>query len=141
MSNTNKVLLAIGVIILAIAIFLLVPRQGDGNGTNSSAELTQFAQCLASKGATMYGAYWCPHCQNEKKAFGSAFKYIPYVECTQETQKCLTNGINGYPTWIFGDPTATSSRRFEGEQGLNRLATISGCPLTNATGTQDQKSE
>ncbi len=91
-------------------------------------ELDSFAGCLAEKGAVMYGAAWCPHCQNEKKAFGSSFKFIPYVECPDEPQKRLAVGIKGYPTWIFSD-----GRKFEGEQGLNKLSEISGCPLVAPT--------
>lgn len=86
--------------------------------------LDEFAQCLANEKATMYGADWCPHCQNEKRAFGSSFQYVPYVECPKETQRCIALGIQGYPTWIFSD-----GRRFEGEMGLERLAVESGCAL------------
>lgn len=83
-----------------------------------------FAKCLAEKKLTMYGAYWCPHCQNEKKAFGDSFKYVPYVECTQETKLCLDKGINGYPTWIDAN-----GKKYEGEQGLLGLSKISSCQL------------
>jgi len=94
-------------------------------GTRKPASpLDSFAQCLAAKNIAMYGAYWCPHCQNEKKAFGSSFKFVPYVECTQEPQKCLAAGIQGYPTWVFPD-----GRRLVGEQGLEKLSQSSGCPL------------
>ena len=87
--------------------------------------LDSFAKCLAEKAVTMYGADWCPHCQKEKKAFGSAFKYVPYVECPQNPKKCLDLGVDGYPTWIFKD-----SRRLAGEQGLEKLAQESGCALS-----------
>lgn len=87
-------------------------------------ELDNFAQCLAERGAVMYGADWCPHCQNEKRAFGSSFRFVPYVECPQSPKECIALGINGYPTWIFG-----GTQKFEGEQGLNRLAEISDCQL------------
>lgn len=82
------------------------------------------AQCLRDRNITMYGARWCSHCQNEKRAFGDAFRYVPYVECPQNPNKCLALGIKGYPTWIFPD-----GRMFEGEQGLLKLAAASGCPL------------
>jgi hypothetical protein len=147
----NKILIALVFVILVIIVFLLVPK--SNNTGTATPEVVQFAKCLAEKGATMYGAYWCPHCQNEKARFGSAFEYIPYVECTKETTKCIDDGINGYPTWIFGNPKATSSRRYDGEQGFTGLAAASGCrqPLpnaaaavtatsTNATSTQDQQS-
>ncbi len=93
--------------------------------TPVSDPLDNFAQCLADKGVTMYGADWCPHCQNEKKVFGSAFQYVPYVECPQNPKKCLELGIQGYPTWVFAD-----GRRLEGEQGIARLAEESGCAIT-----------
>src|SRR5512143_3304835 len=41
-----------------------------------------FAQCLKDRGVRMYGAWWCPHCQEQKEKFGEAsFKLAPYVEC------------------------------------------------------------
>lgn len=86
--------------------------------------IVAFAQCLASKKITMYGAEWCSHCQNEKSHFGDAFKYVPYVECPENQQLCLEKGIGGYPTWIDAQ-----GNKFEGEQGLEGLARITGCEL------------
>lgn len=122
MTNKNTLIL-VGVLVLVLAAIVLIAVFTGGSASPNPA-LDVFAQCLASKGATMYGAYWCPHCQNEKKAFGDSFKYVSYVECTQETAKCTAAGIRGFPTWIFPD-----GRRFEGEQGLNKLSQESGCPL------------
>lgn len=83
-----------------------------------------FAQCIASKNVTMYGAYWCSHCQNQKRLFGVSFKYVPYVECTQDVKKCEEQKVNGYPTWIFAD-----GGRFEGEISLENLASKISCAL------------
>lgn len=83
-----------------------------------------FAKCLAEKKITMYGADWCSHCQNEKRAFGSSFQFVPYVECPQNPQACLEKGVTGYPTWIFSD-----GKKFVGEQGIEKLSQESGCPL------------
>lgn len=91
-----------------------------------SHALDGFAMCLKENGVTMYGADWCPHCRNEKKRFGAAFQYVPYVECPDEPELCLELGVRGYPTWIFSD-----GRRFEGEQGFANLAAASGCILPN----------
>lgn len=89
-----------------------------------AANLDTFAQCLAQKAVTMYGAYWCSVCKEEKKAFGDSFRFVSYVECTAEPQKCLDAGIKGYPTWIFPD-----GGKFEGKQGIEKLSQESGCPL------------
>lgn len=112
----NKKYIAAVIVILGIAVLsfaLFYPKSPYAN-----VALDGFAQCLASKNITMYGAYWCPHCQNEKALFGDSFKYVNYVECTQEIAKCESAGIQGYPTWIFPASPAggPDGRRFEGEE-------------------------
>ena len=86
--------------------------------------LDPFAQCLAEKGVTMYGTDSCSYCQKEKKEFEGAFKYVSYVECRRDPKKCLSMGIEKYPTWIFSD-----GRRLAGVQGIDKLAQESGCAL------------
>ena len=72
----------------------------------------------------MYGANWCSHCQNEKKAFGDSFRFVNYVECPKNTKECRAKGVEGYPTWILSD-----GKKLVGEQGLGGLARASGCAL------------
>jgi glutaredoxin len=74
----------------------------------------------------MYGAEWCPHCKREKALFGSSWKYVPYVECPENTKLCLDKGVKGYPTWIAADGT-----KYEGEQGLEKISAATQCPLPN----------
>ncbi len=120
MSRKSSVIVLAFIILAAFgAVILLSPAPQKAN-----AELEAFARCLAKKGVTMYGAYWCPHCQAQKEDFGGAFQYVPYVECTEETQKCLAEKINGYPTWVFPNGV-----RLEGEKSLTDLAAASGCGL------------
>lgn len=88
-----------------------------------------FAQCLADKGFTMYGAWWCPHCKDQKALFGSAFKNVNYVECSPNqskamTQECKDAKIEGYPTWVLADDS-----RLSGQQTLAQLSEKSGCAL------------
>jgi hypothetical protein len=116
--------------VLSTIVFITLLLLGGGvwfatksNGPQDG-QYDNFAKCLAEKKVTMYGAYWCPHCQNTKKAFGTSFKYVPYVECTIETKKCTELSINGYPTWTFAD-----SSRVEGEMSLQDLSQKSGCSL------------
>lgn len=68
----------------------------------------EFAQCIKDSGAVFYGAFWCPHCQDQKKMFGKSEKKLPYVECSipsgqGQTQICTDKKIEGYPTWEFKD--------------------------------------
>jgi hypothetical protein len=96
---------------------------------HQSSRLNAFAQCLGAKGAKMYGAYWCPHCESQKELFGSAFQYAPYVECgvkgsRSPAQACLDAGVKHYPTWVFAD-----GARVEGEHPLEFLSQETGCAL------------
>lgn len=118
-SKTYSVILVILiVVIVAGGVYLLYkPKSG-------SASLDSFAECLSQKGFAMYGAYWCSHCANQKALFGNSFRYVNYVECTQETAKCDTAGIQGFPTWI-----TPSGQKLEGEQSLQSLSAASGCAL------------
>ena len=84
-------------------------------------KINQLAQFLGSRGITMYGAEWCTHCQDQKDAFGAAFKYVPYVECPDDTKLCLAKGVTGYPTWLKPDGT-----KLEGFVELPALAAWAG---------------
>ena len=92
-------------------------------------KLDSFAQCLKDKGVLFYGAFWCPHCQNQKKLFGSSEKHLPYVECSTpnssgQLQVCRDADIESYPTWKFPDGS-----KQEGELSLQELSNKSGCLL------------
>ena len=83
------------------------------------------AKHLARSGAVFYGAYWCPHCQEQKELFGSAAAQLPYVECdpkgrNPQTARCEGAGVRVFPTWVFG------TERREGVQRLEDLAKVSG---------------
>lgn len=121
MVSQKTIIVALFIVLAGIAAagVLSLASRGTEEAPGAVAAL---ARCLADKGATMYGAYWCSHCKNEKRAFGDAFRFIPYVECTAEPKKCLVAGVEGYPTWILGNDT-----RLEGEQGLEKLARAAGC--------------
>ena len=74
----------------------------------------KLATCLKDQGVTFYGAFWCPHCQATKKAFGKSAKLLPYQECSSQTPNaqggydqlkiCSDAHIAGYPTWQFPNP-------------------------------------
>jgi hypothetical protein len=88
---------------------------------------TVLAKCLTAGGAKFYGAYWCPHCVEQKKLLGDALSLITYVECDAKgtnpnPEACKAAGIQGYPTWQMpGKPDLT------GSQSFGQLAVWSGC--------------
>jgi len=116
----NKIVLTVFISLLLVLVYVI----SRPPVIFPNEELGEFAQCLTDKGFVMYGADWCPHCQEEKKAFGDSFEKIKYIECPENIQACLDVGINGYPTWI-----AQNGVFLEGRQGIDRLAQVSGCEL------------
>ena len=124
--QTGKAGLIITIIIIAVAVVIFfVVRSTSGPGP-----LDSFAQCLKDKGVTFYGAFWCPHCQNQKKLFGRSASFLPYVECSTANGQgmlpiCRDNKVTGYPTWVFPDQTRES-----GEVALETLSKRSGCILS-----------
>jgi glutaredoxin len=61
------------------------------------------ARHLKQKGAVVYGAWWCPHCTQQKELFGlEAIELLPYVECDKDDagrKQCQEAQVRGYPTW------------------------------------------
>ena len=112
--------------VLIVAAFAAVIYLGLRKRGN---RLDAFAKCLAAKQVKMYGAYWCPHCAEQKEMFESSFQYVPYVECgvpgsREEAPSCKDAGIKHFPTWQFAD-----GERREGTQPLAALGTKTGCSL------------
>lgn len=96
-------------------------------------EYDTFAQCLKDSGAMFYGAFWCPHCREQKAMFGNSAKLIPYTECStpdgqSQTLICKEKDIKSYPTWIFADGSLST-----GTLELADLATRTGCAVPVAT--------
>lgn len=132
MNNTQKyILIATGVLIASVLLVWGIWSY-TWQVKKPTVNIQAFAQCLATKKVTMYGAYWCSHCQNQKALFGDAFKYVPYVECTENEKLCTSKGVQGFPTWIVTDEKGVETK-LEGEQTFDDLSRASGCPVTPAT--------
>ncbi len=89
----------------------------------------EFAKCLSSKQVKMYGAFWCPHCAEQKEEFGKSFRYVNYVECAIKDSRemapaCKAAGVQHYPTWQFG-----TNPLVEGKFPLQELSDKTGCAL------------
>jgi len=121
MEIPQSALMAGAMAILAMAAFFIV--------SSAPGDYDSMAKCMASKGVKMYGAVWCSHCNEEKKMFGTSWKYMNYVECSvdggrEEAQICKDAGITAYPTWEFADGTKLAQVFTLGE-----LSEKTGCPL------------
>ncbi len=126
MKFSRPVLIVLSLVVVAIIGFA---AYNFSNVSPAQGQYDDFAKCLTEKGVVMYGAYWCPHCANQKNTFGSSFEYINYVECdpngsNSNVTLCTEKGITGFPTWVFPD-----GRRYEGETNIKSLSQLSGCQL------------
>lgn len=120
--KAKKASIYIGILILFAAAYL-------AGRYYKNHKYDSFAKCLASKQAKMYGLYWCPHCADQKAMFGSAFQYVPYVECAirgsrELAPECKIAGVKLFPSWQFGNEPPK-----EGVLSLDALSEKTGCSL------------
>jgi uncharacterized membrane protein len=93
--------------------------------TSGEAEIA-LAKHLKSIGAKEYGAFWCPHCFEQKQLFGKeAFKSVTYIECdpqgkNPQPQACADAGVKSFPTWEI------NGELYPGTKLPQELAKISG---------------
>jgi uncharacterized membrane protein len=95
--------------------------------TSGPAEMA-LARHLRKIGAKEYGAYWCPHCHDQKMLFGKeATKFLDYVECDPKGQnsraelcQAAAANIKGFPTWEI------QGKFYSGTKSLEQLAEFSG---------------
>jgi hypothetical protein len=122
-SKTKKVILYVVVAALFVGAYL-------AGRYYKNHKYDSFAECLATKNARMYGLYWCPHCADQKREFGSSFHYVPYIECASEnvphelTPACKAAGVKLFPSWQFGAEPPK-----EGALTLQELSQKTGCSL------------
>jgi len=111
------------ILIVVGGVVWLVRTPGKGG------KLDTFATCIKDSGAKFYGAFWCPHCQNQKAMFGRSAKLLPYVECSTPDGRsqlpiCNEAGVQSYPTWVY-----PNGEKESGEISLERLAEATNCPI------------
>lgn len=121
--STSTLLFTLVPLVL-VAVVGLAVYQG-----NKPSIYDGLAQCLTEKGVVMYGAWWCPNCENQKADFGTAFEHVANVECSPnqtrtQSIECQNAGIQSYPTWRFPEGEDMVGRR-----PLADIAARAGCEL------------
>ncbi|HEY9763265.1 MAG TPA: hypothetical protein V6D07_12120 [Trichocoleus sp.] len=123
----TRVSYRLGIGVFALTMAFIVGCTNPASQANSQSYEIQLANHLKASGATMYGAYWCPHCAEQKELFDGAAAQLPYVECdasgeNPQPQLCKEKGIQGYPTWEI------SGQLYPGTRSLDELAQLSDFP-------------
>lgn len=117
---TSWIFVGLAVVAIIGSMIWYSSRPGEYDG---------FATCIKDSGATFFGAFWCPHCQEQKALFGRSAKALPYEECSTpdgqaQLQSCIDEKIETYPTWKFKDGTIK-----KGVVSMSELAALTSCPL------------
>ncbi|MBI1993656.1 MAG: vitamin K epoxide reductase family protein [Deltaproteobacteria bacterium] len=115
---------------VAVVIALHLHYAGVWGKTAAPEEpkVRALAEHLAKSNAKFYGAYWCPHCEDQKLMFGASANRLPYIECSPQGARgplakiCSDARIERFPTWIIGGD------RREGVLTLTELARYSAFP-------------
>ncbi|MDJ0554534.1 MAG: vitamin K epoxide reductase family protein [Microcoleaceae cyanobacterium MO_207.B10] len=102
-----------------------IPQTNFTITSHSGVAEIELARHLTAIGAKKYGAFWCPHCQEQKQLFGKeAFPEINYIECDPrgkngQPELCQAANIKGYPTWEI------NGNFYSGLQSLEKLGDLS----------------
>ena len=126
MKSQKTLLIIVGIIIIALFAFFVLKLK---NSAATPGNYDNFTKCLTNNEVKMFGAYWCPHCENQKKMLGTSFQYVNYIECSLpnragQTEICKQEGIQSYPTWEF-----KGGKRLSGELTFKQLSENSGCQI------------
>lgn len=118
---------SLSVVAALLLTAILLSGCGEPAGPKPDGKYAEVAKCLTQKGVIMYGAYWCPHCANQKKIIGDDFQFIHYQECDDagtggNHKLCIEKGVTSYPTWIF-----PGQGNLVGEQQPATLAKLANC--------------
>lgn len=113
--------------LLAVMMLAITLLAGCSSEPKPPGKYAKLAQCLTEKDVVMYGAFWCPHCANQKKVFGDDFQFVTYQECDDRgaggnSTLCKSKGVTSYPTWFF-----PGQGNLVGEQPVEELAKFANC--------------
>lgn len=144
----KKFLLIFGLMIVSTVMLASCGEPHDG-------KYAELAKCLTKEGVKFYGAFWCPHCQEQKAIFGDDMRYVTYIECDARDPKgkpeqCAEAKIDRYPSWFFPgqgvetglhQPEALAKKAgcdaaLNGSQQTTKPSGNATAPATTQSGTQ-----
>jgi hypothetical protein len=91
--------------------------------TKKPGEYDDFAKCLTTTGAVVYGNDFCSYTAQQLNYFGKSEKYLDYVKCSENKELCDEKGIRTTPTWEI------NGEIYEQVQTFESLAAVTGCEI------------
>jgi glutaredoxin len=98
--HSRKLMMACGMVVLLAAGY-------TAGWYHKNHRYDALGRCMASKQVKMFGAYWCPHCADQKEILGKSYRFV-YEECGvpgshAEQEECKAQGVKVFPTWRLPD--------------------------------------
>jgi glutaredoxin len=112
------------VIIIVVIAIIAITSVSIAHWESTNENYDNFAKCLTEKGVVIYGSATCPHCQDQKKMFGDSFKYINYIECSNDP-RCAQAGVQYVPTWSINGTLQPA-----GGKTIQELSSLTGCQVS-----------
>ena len=78
------------------------------------------AKCIGEN-SVLYVQLGCISCEKQKDMFGENVKYINFIDCFYETEKCIESEISTTPTWII------NNQKYKGFQDIKKLKELTKC--------------
>ena len=106
----------------------------DGAEGEDAPDLVAFARALDESGTRFFGASWCPACEAQKALFEDGYKFLPFIEVTNNSRELNSIGIaenlegEELPTWEFPD-----GDRRTGILSLQELSQESGVAIPQSS--------
>lgn len=113
-----------------ISLSLVIVGCSKNSPSTEWSELVSFAECVTQAWAIFYGTERCPHCQNQKKLFGTSIEKINFIDCDKQSALCQAAWVTGYPTWKFADWSV-----LQWTQPLDVIASKTNCSIAASNGT------
>ncbi|MBA7650082.1 hypothetical protein ES703_57883 [subsurface metagenome] len=112
-------------------------QQSERYSEEDLEKISTFIDCLAEKDVKIYGANWCGWTEKLViETLGGFDVAAPiYVECTEETELCSSEDVEGYPTIKIDGELYEGSRTFEG------FAEATGCIIPEVNTVQSSTEE
>ncbi len=112
-----------GAVLFIFFLFMNTGSEQEVSTYSGNTATEDFSKCLTEKGAVLYGASWCPHCNHQKSMFGDYVDEIVFVDCEESKGICEAKEIEAYPTWII------NGNKYLGLKSLKTLGDLTGCDM------------
>ena len=107
-------------ITIILLILIVITITACNTKTSNEEDTEAIMACIASS-STLYVKTGCPHCDDQKELFNEHLDKFTIVNCADEQQKCIDDGIFVVPTWII------NNEHYEGVHEINELRALTNC--------------